>query len=519
MRQQKEQGLGGTPGDEARVPAASLLPPMRVLIRVSAGERIGAGHAARTVSLGKALEARGGEVRWACEADAVRALVDRGVRPERIRVLADRALIGPSREAVVGPMEQLQDAAATLGGELPDWVVVDTYALGTAWHGHVRQAGARLLAFDDLCDRPLDADLVVNAAAEDVDYSAWATGAVTLTGLRYSVPGHAPRCPDLRSADLLVSFGASDPTNLTGSALEALRPRFERGVAGCRVIVQLGSDAPNRAAVESLVERLPWATLADGIARSPRMAIGAAGVSIQERMQDGIPSVVVCAARNQRRLLDSAVRSGAAVEARDPAAAASLFDDLWDDEIRLRAMSIAGTSAVDGRGALRIAGAMNRISGVKLRGANMGDAARLHRWRNHPDVRAVSHSAEPIAWESHVEWLNSSLRNEGRHILLAERGVTAVGAIRFDVARDHATVSVMVDPSLTGMGFGPAILDAGSKWVAGHLPGVTMLRAEVRAGNVASSRVFESCGYRLVGDQSDIREFVTDVQPTRSAAP
>lgn len=519
MRPESRLGCGGSCGAGAGLPAVPPLPPMRVMIRVSAGERIGAGHAARTVALGRELEARGGEVRWACEADAVRALVDRGVCSQRIRVLADRALMGSSRESAAEPGEQLRDAAATLGGEVPDWVVVDTYALGAAWHGCVRGVGAKLLAFDDLCDRPLDVDMVVNAAAEVGDYRPLAAGAVELVGLRYSVPGHAPRCPDLRSSELLLSFGASDPSNLTSAVLEALRPRFERGFAGCRAVVQLGRDAPHRGAVESLVKRLPWAALADGPMRAPRMAIGAAGVSIQERMQDGVPSIVMCAAQNQRKLLDSAVRAGAAVEACDPYAAACLFGDLWGDGARLRAMSTAGTTAIDGRGASRITGAMNRVGGVQLRKATMGDAERLHRWRNHPDVRAVSHSADPVPWDSHIEWMINSLRDERRYILLAERGGNAVGMIRFDVANDCATVSVMVDPALIGMGFGPAMLDAGSRWIAACLPGVTLLRAEVRAGNSASSRAFEASGYRLVGDHSGVREFVIDVQSLRSAVP
>jgi RimJ/RimL family protein N-acetyltransferase len=178
-----------------------------------------------------------------------------------------------------------------------------------------------------------------------------------------------------------------------------------------------------------------------------------------------------------------------------PEAACETALALLADPAALDSMSIAGKTAVDGRGAARVARAMNRATGVGLRRATLDDAAELHRWRNDPSVRAVSHVTDDIPWDSHVRWLEASLARDDRHVLVAERRGRALGTIRFDVDGAVATVSIAVEPALQGSGLGPAVLDAGERWLVEHDPQVQRIRAEIRPGNEASVRAFLAAGY------------------------
>jgi spore coat polysaccharide biosynthesis predicted glycosyltransferase SpsG/RimJ/RimL family protein N-acetyltransferase len=482
--------------------AAAIL---RVTVRTAASAGIGAGHVARTTAVAAQLARIGADVRWACDEATVAYLVERGVRADRIHVLRHAATAGRSGEAEATDAAQAEDARETLALGPADCALVDSYQLGVAWQRTARAAGVRVAAFDDLAERPVEADLVINAAASPGGYDALAPNARVLAGLPYAITGDPSRPPAAGPGTLLLAFGAADPGNLTEATLRALAElRDAQGSPFPETVIQLGSGASGRPKVAELVATLAWATFATAGPTSPgapAIAIGAAGVGLLERMQAGVPSVVVVAAPNQRALADAAKRSGAAVAVADVRAACAEALRLLADPAALARMSAAGRAAVDGRGAARVARELNRLAGVDLRRATLHDAELLHRWRNDPSVRAVSHTTDEIPWETHVRWLESSLARGDRHVLVAERRGRPLGTLRFDVSGDRATVSIAVDPALHGSGLGPAILDAGDAWLKANDARVRTCRAEIRDGNDASVRAFLAAGY-LPGNDS-----------------
>ena len=476
--------------------AAAIL---RVTVRTAASAGTGAGHVARTTAVAAQLARIGADVRWACDEATVPYLVERGVRADRIHVLRHAATAGRSGEAEATDAAQAEDARETLALGPADCALVDSYQLGAAWQRTARTAGVRVAALDDLAERPVEADLVINAAASPGGYDALVPYARVLTGLSYAIAGDPSRPPAAGPGTLLLAFGAADPGNLTEATLRALAElRDAQGSPFPETVIQLGSGAAGRPKVAELVATLAWATFATAGPTSPgapAIAIGAAGVGLLERMQAGVPSVVVVAAPNQRALADAATRSGAAVAVADVRAACAEALRLLADPAALARMSAAGRAAVDGRGAARVARELNRLAGVDLRRATLRDAELLHRWRNDPSVRAVSHTTDEIPWETHVRWLESSLARGDRHVLVAERRGQPLGTLRFDVSGDRATVSIAVDPALHGSGLGPAILDAGDAWLEANDARVRTCRAEIRDGNDASVRAFLAAGY------------------------
>lgn len=479
---------------------------LRVTVRTAASAEIGAGHAARTVAVANELQRIGAEVRWACDADTLPYLRERGVAIERIHLLGAAATAGRHGEIAAPDTAQASDAteAAAVGDTTPDWMLVDSYQLGAAWQRAARASGAKVATFDDLTDRAIDADLVINAAASADAYTALAPRARALTGLRFAIIGDPSRPPAAGPGSLLLAFGAADPGNLTEATLRELAARLGSLPGGApRTVMQVSSKSRCHERVQALARGLAWASFAPEGPTSPGtplLAIGAAGVGLLERMQAGVPSIVLVAVPNQRALARMAESAGAAIIVTSVEAACTAAVQLLSDSATLARMASCGKASVDGKGAARVAREMNRITGVQLRRACMADAELLHRWRNDPAVRAVSHSMDEIPWSTHVRWLEASLQNGDRHVLVAERHGLPVGTLRFDVSGDCATVSIAVDPGLHGAGLGPAMLDAGDRWLRIHDVRVRLCRAEIRAGNEASARAFTAAGYLAAAD-------------------
>ena len=345
----------------------------KVLVRTAASPGIGAGHVARTSAVAKALTEMGATVKWACDVSTMPYLSSQRVSQDDVRILEHAATEGRSGEVELPPNAQRDDALRALpeaGSFQPDVVLLDSYLLGATWQRVAKDRGAWVAVFDDLMDRRIDADLIVNAAGSPDEYASLAPDTTLLCGLSFAVTTAEPTdVPSLEEpGSLLISFGAADPhdaTSRTLLALEALRTKFPQFEAW----VQLGAGARNRDSVSDLVKELGWARMLgpsdaiDARARGISLSIGAAGVSLYERMRDGIPSIVVPLAPNQSRIARAAESRGAALLAGSAEASASIALELRTSLPRLREMSAAGRAAIDGLGARRIADTIEACCG------------------------------------------------------------------------------------------------------------------------------------------------------------
>jgi RimJ/RimL family protein N-acetyltransferase len=66
-----------------------------------------------------------------------------------------------------------------------------------------------------------------------------------------------------------------------------------------------------------------------------------------------------------------------------------------------------------------------------LRPATEDDAEMVLRWRNHPDVRAMSLGTDEIALEDHLRWWSAMLVDPDRRALIYEVGGHPAGVVLF----------------------------------------------------------------------------------------
>ena len=332
----------------------------RAAFRCDAGAALGGGHLMRCLTLAAALAARGWRVEFLC-----RELPGAGL------VRVEAAGFGLHRLGDDRP----ETVRACLEADPPGWLIVDHYALDAAFERAACPPGWRVMVIDDLADRDHDCALLLDQTPGRVaaDYDGRVPQASRrLTGPDYALlrPAFAVARPVAPAAGalrrVLVSLGAADPSNATGAVLAALSGRRDLDVT-----VVLGAGAPHLVAVAGQVEaRGPAGRLLvehrdmAGLMARQDIAIGAGGMTALERAAVGLPALIVTLADNQllaARALHAAGAARLIGDGRAPGWEGVILpalDALGAPQARI-AMAQAGLDLVDGRGASRVAEALD----------------------------------------------------------------------------------------------------------------------------------------------------------------
>lgn len=480
--------------DQARVSVA---------VRADASTTLGSGHVMRCLTLAAVLRARGAEVVFFCAEQP-------GDRCTYIERQSFRVVRLPAFTDAAADLRHMQ--AALADEAVFDWLVVDHYRLDAAWERGMRHSAAHILVIDDLADRSHDCDLLLDSspAADSAQrYAGLLPPACrTLFGPRYALlrpefaAGRTRRERRGALRRVLVTFGGSDPANLTVRALEAME-----SCGDLAVDVVVGSGNPHIAQIEAHCARLPQACLhrdADNMAQlmaEADLVVGAGGSTLLECCCVGVPALTVCGADNQHRNCDALAAAGAhfylgeaeVVQVADIAVALAFLRRV--PELRAHVAEQA-SGLCDGRGALRVVRAMLPEQGVRIRPAVAADCDVVWAWRNAPEVRRHSGDAAPIPLEDHRLWFAAALQDVSRVLLIGEDGNGApVGVLRYDLEGDSATVSVYLVPGREGLGLGAALLVAGEAWLRQRHAQVKRLLARVRPTNTTSVALFSAMGY------------------------
>jgi UDP-2,4-diacetamido-2,4,6-trideoxy-beta-L-altropyranose hydrolase len=325
----------------------------RILFVVDAGPEVGGGHVMRSLTLAQALESRGAMPVF-LGPPAMAPVMD-GFAPDMPRLAA----------------ADLVEAARSQAFEA---VAIDHYALAASEHAAISQ-GRPTLVIDDLADRPLAADLVLDAgpARKAVDYLGLAPeSARLLLG-----PAFAPVRPEfaaLRATALawrgepvqriLVSLGLTDLDAITSRLVERIRPR----ATDIGLDIVLGADAPSLPGLSKVARRDSRLLLHVATPHMARLtaeadiAVGAPGSSTWERCVLGLPSITVILAENQRPAAKALADREAALvlDLADTGFEAAFDHALWrllrDADLRRR-MAANSATLCDGEGAGRVADA------------------------------------------------------------------------------------------------------------------------------------------------------------------
>jgi UDP-2,4-diacetamido-2,4,6-trideoxy-beta-L-altropyranose hydrolase len=345
-----------------------------ILVRTDASPSIGMGHAMRCLALAEAHHETGGRTVFLMSqptsAFAARAS---GSGAEV------RSLMGAPGSA--GDLAQTLAVAEAVGA---GWVVLDGYQFDADFQAGLAADGTRVLALDDHGHTGrYSAEIVLNqnAGASETLYRDRRPSTRLLLGPRFALLREEfrlwsarPATVPARARRVVVTFGGSDPDNLSERALAGLA----RVKGPLEVGLIVGAANPHRPALEAAAKRCPHPVdvLVDArdMARQlagADLAVAAAGVTALELAGVGTPHVAIVLADNQlpgavalareRTIVNLGWHADVTPEAIGAAVAA-----LADDAERRAEMSRRGRELVDGRGAERVLAAMGLIAGPAL---------------------------------------------------------------------------------------------------------------------------------------------------------
>lgn len=485
----------------------------RVILHCNAGVAYGMGHFARALTLAECAQSRGWDVLLGGD--------------------IDDAAMGRAGSRVPTQAMPRHEVAAWLAGrgaDSPHVIHLDSYwpeasevvpdrTNGGALVSNMQDGSFGTRAADLAIDANLGAEFRVAQPRLARHHLLGVDAAVVRDAViaergRWSPKPGLPR--------LLVALGGTDPHDVTGRVVAALnsvaeplevtvvcRPDRAEGVRAMR--------GPHAITVTGFLEDLP------AVAAEHTAVISAAGTAVWDFACMGMPTAILAVAENQFDGYRAAVESGLVVGLGQPP-----FEDLGDriselaalvkDADRLRQLSERGMATVDGLGAWRIVSAWETLLGgissaptdSVARLATTADADLLLKWRNDPQTRGGSRSADPVPRTDHLAWLERAMASDTCQLFVVERAGVPVGTVRFDRrgATDHE-VSITVAPEQRGTGAAAAVLAAGERALVAGPP--VRLVASVRESNEASVRLFARAGY-LPHLPADADGFTTSIK-------
>jgi len=333
---------------------------LRVLFHTKGGRTIGFGHLRRCLSLAQMLRHLGvtslfmvGEERAALDAVAFAGF-------EAIPVPVE------SGGAGVAAVSRIRQSQA---------IVVDSYSVGRDDLLALRADEGVIVVIDDLADRDLPVDLVVNGAVNAERFPYRRLGSTTyLLGAAYALlrPEFAeePRRNIVdRPRRVLITVGGSDARNLT---LQLMR-WTEAALPAVELIVIIGPFFDNVEPLKTYAKDRPSRVRLHvepsdirSLMIEADLAICGGGQTLYELAATGTPAIAMQTAANQMRNIEGLASAGTmwfAGTAGEPdigSRITRMLGELASSPKVRAAMCCRGRTVVDGRGAYRVAEAIAR---------------------------------------------------------------------------------------------------------------------------------------------------------------
>lgn len=148
---------------------------------------------------------------------------------------------------------------------------------------------------------------------------------------------------------------------------------------------------------------------------------------------------------------------------------------------------------------------------ISLRPAIINDADLLLEWRNDPETRRASHNTAEVQWGEHVSWLSRTLSNPNRRLYVVEEDSTPVGTVRADLSEGVWELSWTVSPHARGRRIAKRMVAVLAQQIS------EPIRAEVKAGNMASTRIAEHAGMEFERETNGVLHYKRTALSEREA--
>tara|TARA_B100000886_G_C20340682_1_gene456486 strand:- start:181 stop:645 length:465 start_codon:yes stop_codon:yes gene_type:complete len=150
------------------------------------------------------------------------------------------------------------------------------------------------------------------------------------------------------------------------------------------------------------------------------------------------------------------------------------------------------------------------MSEIVLVSAEIRHTEMIWEWRNDPITRKMFVNSEKVSWEKHTLWYEKVLIDKCIKIYIGEEGGIPIGLVRFNKRDDEEyvyEVSINISPASRRKGFGKQLLTNGIKRLHKEVKNCKFIRAEVKKENKYSNKLFKSCGFIFIEDESGMNTY------------
>lgn len=301
-----------------------------VIFRVDSGNIIGIGHLMRTLTLAEEFKKKCSKIIFICnkhKGNLNQLVLDRGF--ELIELEVDDTISNNHNTWLT--RKNLEDSIICreklshidIENRL---YIVDHYSIGQEWSSSLRFKNNRIVFIDDMADRSLDCDLLINQTLNfDEGKYRNLTNCKKLIGSKYTIlrkeflecKENAIKIRKKNSLDnVLIMMGGSDQFNITGHILQNLKEYFEKNFKSITVVIGFASE--HYKAVEDLknkysipVKLIRQSNRISELMLESDIVFGAAGGSCWERAVLGLPSYIISFSDNQTQIAENLESSGA----------------------------------------------------------------------------------------------------------------------------------------------------------------------------------------------------------------
>lgn len=363
-----------------------------------------------------------------------------------------------------------------------DWVVFDGYHFDEETFERT-SAEFQTLVIDDLADRAISADLVVNPnfGSEKLHYKVGVATRV-LCG-----PEYAPLRPEF-SADvpynpepktLFVCLGGGDNTDALAELVPMLPldwniklvPGRSRLPEALPTNIEVYESPPNMAE----------------LMRSCGKAIVNAGSTVWECRALGIPTAVIKLHENQDIVARELSRAEEVVWLNTAGCVdGKAIRGFLEDQPRAKARFTNVSSAKLMKEASQT---------LPLRLADECDVRAVWEINNDLGARANAVNPNPIPYSDHERWFAGSLTSKSRYLWVLGDPDHVEGVVRVDFEAADGRISIALRPSARGRGLGKVLLRQATQRIW-RMARTTSISAVIKPANVASIRLFEGLGFQ-----------------------
>ena len=289
---------------------------MKFLVRVDATDVIGFGHLSRCLNIARKLSHFGLEAVFVISSRSVRHYTQLVAGEFQSIIIDDSIFCGAEINKNMSPTEREElDAKAVISKTSNcrfSGCIVDHYFLGGVWHQIIRSSIRNLIVIDDLANKYLDCDLVVNTSLSCELKSKYVNLISETTrlflGPKYMVLGdhyyekklvHKVKNTENPEKEVLIYFGSNDQNNLTLMAAEAC---LDAQNVYSNIVVTSNHPHLSKIVGISNNKRIKLFVNCEDMAAliaNCDFAFGVCGISAWERCFFGKPTICAITAENQ----------------------------------------------------------------------------------------------------------------------------------------------------------------------------------------------------------------------------